>query len=156
MSAPQVIPDFPGYLIDFHGNVYSNKSNKILKPWDCEGYDKVCLRKDGKTHKMFIHRLLGLMFLPNPLGLPTINHKNGNRKDNRLENIEWSSYTDQELHKSKVVNARKRGATFQKNGWLSNISIDGKQIYLGRFQTKEAAQNRYFEEYFKLRGVPPW
>jgi hypothetical protein len=156
MSEYHQIPNFPKYLIDFNGNVYSQRTNKILKSWDGEGYDKISLRKDGKTHKLFIHRLLGIVFIPNPLNLPTINHKNGNRKDNRVENLEWSSYTDQELHKSKVVNARKRGATFAKNGWLSTISIAGKQKYLGRFTTKEEAQNKYFEEYVKTRGVPPW
>ena len=53
-------------------------------------YLKVALRKDGKVKYYRVHRLVADAFLPNPLNLPQVNHKDGNKHNNRPENLEWS------------------------------------------------------------------
>jgi len=53
------------------------------------GYYRVTLAKNGKNKACNIHRLLAINFIPNPTNLPYINHKNGIKTDNRLENLEW-------------------------------------------------------------------
>ena len=53
------------------------------------GYQQVTLCKNGKKERWLVHRLVALTFLPNPEGLPCINHKNEVKDDNRADNLEW-------------------------------------------------------------------
>lgn len=87
------IKDFIGlYQVSNFGRVKSLKWGKerILKPRKLKcGYFAVILYKDGVTKSYFIHRLVAQAFLPNPNNLPQVNHKNENKTDNRVENLEW-------------------------------------------------------------------
>lgn len=53
------------------------------------GYQQVTLCKNGKKERWLVHRLVAMTFLPNPEGLPCINHKNEVKDDNRADNLEW-------------------------------------------------------------------
>ena len=71
--------------------VYQEKMmSKIL----FEGHQYVSLTKNGKTRRIKVARLVGIAFIDNPLEKTTINHKNFNRQDNRVENLEWMSQRD--------------------------------------------------------------
>ena len=87
------IKGYPGYQISNQGRVWSVKTQRYLKgSIDKNGYIQVCLTaKNGKSKKEFIHRLVALAFLPNPTGLPQVNHINENKKDNCVDNLEWIS-----------------------------------------------------------------
>ena len=75
-------------FFDTHGN--RRAEPRILKPRkNGDGYLRVILRKDGKGIYKSVHRLVAEAFLPNPLNLPQINHRNEIKDDNRLENLEW-------------------------------------------------------------------
>ena len=70
-----------------------HKKGKILKPAIIkDGYLQVHLSKEGKKKTFMVHRLVAQAFIPNPEGLPIINHKDENPKNNRVENIEWCDY----------------------------------------------------------------
>lgn len=58
------------------------------------GYYMVTFSVKGKRKTFSVHRLIALAFLPNPLKLPCINHKNGIKTDNRLCNLEWCTYSE--------------------------------------------------------------
>ena len=64
---------------------------RIIKQINNRGYRNVKLRKQGKTYTKSVHSLVCEAFLPNPSGATEINHKNGIRHDNRVENLEWCS-----------------------------------------------------------------
>ena len=78
------------YAITTEGDVYSYKRKKFLKPADNgTGYLFVILHKDGKVKNYKIHRLVAEAYLPNPNNLPQVNHKDENKTNNCLQNLEW-------------------------------------------------------------------
>lgn len=91
------IKDFPGYTITDDGKVisYKFKEPRVMKTWyQKSGYENIKLCKENKTYHFLIHRLVAEAFIPNPDNLPEVNHKNKNRQDNRVENLEWSNRID--------------------------------------------------------------
>jgi len=87
------------YIISNKGNIYSNKRNLQLKTRiDRYGYEIVTLWINGKAFTRKIHRLVAIAFIENPLKLETVNHKNGIKLDNRVENLEWLSVADNHRH----------------------------------------------------------
>lgn len=65
------------------------KSNILCGHPDKKGYLRVCLHKDGKQKIFKIHRLVAMAFIPNPSNLPQVNHKDENKANNCVENLEW-------------------------------------------------------------------
>lgn len=67
-----------------------NKHGHIIKPGPTgTGYVQVILRKNGKNKKHRLHRLVAQTFIPNPDNLPEVNHKDENKVNNKVENLEW-------------------------------------------------------------------
>jgi hypothetical protein len=72
------------------GNIY--RKGKYLNPkYDSNGYLNIILYKYNKAYRRLLHRLVTLAFLENPNELKEVNHKNCNKSDNKLENLEWCS-----------------------------------------------------------------
>lgn len=67
------------------------------------GYEQVGLRNNEKSKILLVHRLIAKAFIPNPEDKPQINHKNGIRNDNRLENLEWVTGSENSLHAYSVL-----------------------------------------------------
>ncbi|MBU3205583.1 HNH endonuclease [Clostridium algidicarnis] len=79
-------------------------SDKVLKPaTKSNGYMFVGLSKYGKVSHRHIHRLVAEVFIPNPLNKPTVNHKDGDRSNNIVENLEWATYSENNIHSIKVL-----------------------------------------------------
>ena len=84
------VPNYENYLVDRKGNVYSKFSKRFLTPKkDKEGYLSVAFYGGEKPKYFKIHRLVAMMFIPNPDNLPQINHKDENKANNSVENLEW-------------------------------------------------------------------
>lgn len=80
------ITGFEDYLISNEGKVWSTKSNKWLKPHVHNGYLQVFFC-GKKNKKFFVHRLVAMMFLNDYSETLVVDHINGNRTDNRVENL---------------------------------------------------------------------
>ena len=73
-----------------HGKLVRVDKPKVLKPIKTPyGYLRVSLRKNMKTHTVFIHRLVAEAFVDNPNGKPFVNHKDENKMNNNADNLEW-------------------------------------------------------------------
>lgn len=93
------IKDYLNYYIDEYGNVYNDLSGNILKGSIGEnGYKYYRLSKNNKKKMFYAHRLVAEYFLSNPNNLPIVNHKDGNKLNNNVNNLEWVSYSENSCH----------------------------------------------------------
>lgn len=95
------VPEFGGkYYISTNGIVY-NYSRGILKEmagYITQGYRYIVLRKDNVQKRYKVARLMAITYLPNPENKPVVNHINGDKSDDRLENLEWNTYSENTKH----------------------------------------------------------
>jgi len=98
----KMVEGFSNYEISNLGNL-RNKAKKIcLKPSIKSGYYGTSIvNNENKRFSMKIHRLVAITFIPNPLNKETVNHKDHNKLNNKLENLEWATTTEQNNHKRK-------------------------------------------------------
>jgi len=88
------------YTISNQGRIKSCYVAKLLKGWAYgkKEYPAVSLHKDGKLEKIFIHLLVARHFVPNPLGLPEVNHMDTDVTNFRADNLEWTDRSGNMLH----------------------------------------------------------
>ena len=93
------INGYNNYYIYDNGDVLNISTNKILKGSIGEnGYKYYRLSKDNNKTMFYAHRLVAEHFLENPNFLPIVNHKDGNKLNNQLSNLEWVSYSENTKH----------------------------------------------------------
>lgn len=116
--------NFKGYSVTSDGKVYThfkryNKSwvlldepKKELKPaFNKKGYPTVRLSSENRKKSARIHRLVALAFIPNPDNKPEVNHIDGNKQNNKAENLEWVTNAENHRHKMEHnLNIVKSGA----------------------------------------------
>lgn len=129
----EIFKDIAGYeglyQVSNLGNVKSFHKGKerILKPgieqW---GYYHVILCKDGIQQKYRLHRLVAEVFLQNPNNLPEVNHKDENKKNNRVDNLEWctSSY-NKRFSRSKPCACFRNGKLIKIYNTMIDTESDG-------------------------------
>lgn len=93
----KVIKQNGNYSINEKGEVKNNITGRIIKPFVNKktGYKIVDLWKNNKCKKIALHRLVAEAFIENPLNKPTVDHKDGNRLNNSIENLRWATYQEQ-------------------------------------------------------------
>ena len=95
------IPGYEGfYQVSDLGNIRSIRFNKIrnMKSWDSHGYRAVELCVNNDRYTVGIHRLVALTFIPNPENKPEVNHKDRNKSNNNVENLEWVTPSENVAH----------------------------------------------------------
>ena len=93
------IVGYPNYSISSYGRVYSHKRNIILVPfYDNWGYPRVTLNNEYGPCTKSIHKLVANAFIPNIHNKPEINHIDGDKDNNRYDNLEWVTRSENELH----------------------------------------------------------
>jgi len=136
------------YSINIKGEVINDKTERIMKSYlDSHGYYIVTLYKNNKEKKYKIHRLIGKYFIENPNNYLEIDHKNGNRADNTIENLRWcnSSQNKRNMKKRENTTSRFKGISFCKrdNKWRAQCKLNGKVKHIGYYNTEIEGAEAY-------------
>lgn len=131
------IQDYPNYLIYETGDVFNDKTNRFLKPQNNDtGYSVVNLYKNGKSKQFKIHRLVAIHYIPNPENKPFVDHIDGDKTNNSIENLRWATNMEN-------CNAFKKMPTNNTSG-VKNITY-----YNNRWIYKKTKYKKTHFKYFK-------
>lgn len=121
------------YKVSNLGNVISlpnhniscgrKRGNKISKRLDRAGYFKISLSKKSYKNTFFIHRIISIAFIPNPDNKPCVNHINSIRTDNRIENLEWCTFSENNKHAYKSGNQIRTFGESHNQSKLSELQV---------------------------------
>jgi hypothetical protein len=95
----ETIKGFENYEVETSGLVRNKLTNRGLSFSRLKnGYLSIKLYKDGKQFNVLLHRIVAIAFIPNPDNKKTVNHKDSNRSNNSIENLEWLSQSENVIH----------------------------------------------------------
>lgn len=93
------VQEFPNYSVSKDGKVHNDKRDKMKTPVvNRKGYYFVDLYENGKRSRKLVHRLVGEAYIDNPNNSPQINHKDGNKLNNNVDNLEWVTPSENMQH----------------------------------------------------------
>lgn len=133
---------YKSYIVYSDGKVFSLARNRFLKPYISDnGYERIRICYDGKFESWTVHRLVAMMFLDNAEGKNEVNHKNGIKTDNRVENLEWCTTSENQKHSwtmgliksahARLILDTKTGVFYESVSELAKLLNVGK-VYLAQ------------------------
>jgi hypothetical protein len=152
MEIYKKICGYENYEVSNQGNIKNIKTGKILKPQlSSSGYYNITLSQDGIRETPTVHSLVAMHFIETKN--QTVNHKDGNKLNNSIDNLEYVTYSEntKHAHDTKLMkkihsrNSRntsgKVGVVWDKhsNRWIARLHKNSRAVYLGSFKNKEEA-----------------
>ena len=151
------------YSITSDGRVWShpkntnNKNGKWLSLDTSGRYPMIGLIKDGERKRYLVHRLVSEAYIPNPDDLPQVNHINGVRDDNRVENLEWVTASDNRIHawETGLQEATESHRLSAKKAAKGRRSFDDKTVVdiRSKYETGNTSQRKLAVEYKTSQAV---
>ncbi|MCH2192040.1 MAG: HNH endonuclease [Gammaproteobacteria bacterium] len=133
------------------GRVYSIRAQKMLKQGRMKnGYLRLVIRIDGKSTTKLVHLLVAETFLPNPNQHETVNHIDGDKENNSLQNLEWCTYAENNVH------AHALGLNYISNSNRAKSSSRASEVWKLFRERKARGENpdkrNAFKDYKSLIG----
>ena len=136
------------YIVTNAGQVINIKTNHVLKPSD-NGHGYKTIEIEGKIYKL--HRLVAMLFIPNPENKPLVDHINRNKSDNRVSNLRWATHRENNLNKKNNYDVgKRRGECSDREYW----SIKYKKYRDSHLKQMRAYEAKQREKYRKLNSMP--
>ena len=154
------------------GVVRNDETGYIKKVQIASGYCQVRLQKNKKEFHLSIHRLLAIVFIPNPEDKAVVDHIDRNKLNNSLENLRWATSTENNRNRKKAENTSSIYKGVSKintasvaavNKWKAYLRVNKKMVIIGHFKTEEIAAEAYnnfviehkLDEFITLNEIPP-
>jgi hypothetical protein len=147
VSSSGLVKSMPRTIIDKNGLNAFHKG-RVLKPFlNNDGYLKICLSKNSVCTIISAHRIVAQAFIANPEDKPTVNHKDGNKLNNTLDNLEWATRAEQVFHmmttklkvtlldESKIVEIKKLYEA--TNNYLKCADVFGVSWHMAKYYIKK-------------------
>ena len=99
----KTIPEYPNYKVSNLGRVINIKKNKLMTITKHNRYCWVKLSRDNIPKNIRIHRLVAQLFIPNPNNYSCINHKDENKVNNSVDNLEWCTQLYNNIYRNKAI-----------------------------------------------------
>jgi hypothetical protein len=104
----------------------------------CKTYNTIWLRNNGANKRFYVHRLVAMAFIPNLLNKPQVNHIDNNPLNNNVENLEWCTNSENQIHRVKTNGTKNSlGQYIHKNRTTFRVYVKGR--YDACFKTIEEA-----------------
>jgi hypothetical protein len=147
----KAIVGYERYFISDTGIVIGRKGKPLKHTITSEGYAEITITNArGRNKRLIIHRLVAFAFIPNPENKPFVNHINGIKTDNSVENLEWVTQKENMIHAYhvlKTLNLRGRVFMGEKNG---RAKLNKDSIYCIRMLAKMGIKNSIIASAFHL------
>ena len=149
------LDNFSKFNIYQNGNIYNNYKKHYMKGWlSPDGYCKIKMIDDtGKNHTLSRHRVVAICFIPNPKNYTEVNHIDGNKLNNYVENLEWCNHSQNIKHawdKGLIKNTEQRRKKISEKSkiWaMQNVSKSAKPVQCIEtgeiFESMQIATNIY-------------
>ena len=139
------------------GNVKNNKTGRIVKQHDSNGYKRLSIEVNKKRYKKLLHVLVAGAFIPNPENKPFVDHIDNCKTNNNIQNLRWATSKENNQNKSMGKNNTSgvKGVYFHKASqkYEARISIDGINVYIGLFTNLEDAKQARITKANQVFGV---
>ena len=133
----RIIDDYPNYKVSNNGEIkYNEQIVKLIKRGE---YRVVNLHNEGSESSVrYVHRVVAIAFIPNPENKRVVDHINNIRSDNRLENLRWTTQSENCIN---IPTRAKNRHIYSNSPNSHNVKIlrDGKWVFNKRFRTIEEA-----------------
>lgn len=162
MEQWKTVSEFENYEVSDQGRVRRSApgphtyAGKVLRPNKLnKGYLQVGLYKNGKIYPRLVHVLVAKEFIPNPKGLPQVNHL-GSNDDCRATRLEWRTEAGNQQHAVKTGRKAGNGVSYTKKtkkwraGYCPKPNV---RVYLGEFDTKQEALSARARALFSLAPI---
>lgn len=132
--------DYPGYFVSSKGVIFSRRRGVLYQmktQYNCRsGYASVTATVKSKRKGLSVHREVAKAFLENFNKKPQVNHKDGNKENNQVENLEWCTISENSLHTSRVLGLN-IGEKHPSAKYSENIIKEVKKLLSAKVSPKE-------------------